>query len=409
MSGRIVRAGSKKSKPVKPEKPYPTFPLFSHASGKWAKKVRGRMHYFGEWADPEGALNEWLAVKDYLIAGRDPKEAIGYDINDLVHDFLDSKQQQHRHGELTLAGLNDYQKAGQMIANFFGKARLVATLDTPDFSRLRSNFPESWAPATVNNQIARISAIFNFAYDEGKVDRPIRKGKNFKRVSRKRQRLERAKKPKRLFDAVELHRLIGAADFQLKAMILLGINCGYGNADCGRLEIPTIDFKRSWIEDLRQKTAVERAAWLWPETIQALQHAIDNRYSSAPASLAERVFVTKRRQSWYKENGKSDPISVAFRKLTEKVGCRREGIGFYSLRHTFETIAGNSRDQIAVNYVMGHSDESMAQVYREGIDPKRIIAACSFVRRWFLRGRWPLVRMKMPKNVRRIQFNEQTA
>lgn len=406
MSGRIVRATDTKSKRVKPEKPRPDFPLFAHACGKWAKKVRGRTHYFGEWADPEGALNEWLAKKDYLIAGRHPHEPEGYDVEDLVNDFLDSKDEQRKLGELTRAGLNDYQRAGQLVANFFGKSRLISTLDTPDFTRLRASFPDSWATATINNQIARISAIFNFAFEEGKIDRPIRKGKNFKRVSRKRQRLERAKKPKRLFEAAELHRLINAAGFQMKAMILLGINCAYGNADCGRLEIPMIDFKQSWLEDLRPKTAVERAAWLWPETIEALRYAIENKYAHAPPSLFDRVFVTKRRQSWFKENGKSDPISVAFRKLTDQVGCRREGVGFYGLRHTFETIAGNSKDQIAVNYVMGHVDASMSQVYREGIDPRRIKAVCEFVRRWFLRGRWSTVRMRLPDGPTRLPLRQ---
>jgi hypothetical protein len=36
-------------------------------------------------------------------------------------------------------------------------------------------------------------------------------------------------------------------------------------------------------------------------------------------------------------------------------------------RHTFETIGGESRDQVAVNHIMGHADNSMAGVYRERI------------------------------------------
>lgn len=388
MTGRILRNNRAKPKRVKPKKPYPDFPLFAHASGKWAKKVRGRMHYFGSWDDPIGALNEWLAQKDYLIAGTDPKFGEGeHDIGSLVNDFLDSKEQQKSDGDLTQAAFDDYFRVCERLASFFGKSRLLSTIDAPDFQRLRASFPDTWNPSTVNNNIARISAVFNFAYEVGAVDRPIRKGPNFKRISRKRQRLERAKKPKKLFSAQEIHKLIDAADFQLKAMILLGINAAYGNADVGRLTIPMIDFKRSWMEGLRQKTAIERSAWLWPETIAAINEAIENKYPNAPNSLADHVFVTKRRQQWHKEDGSADPLSTAFQKLSKAVGCYRRGVGFYALRHTFETIAGNAKDQIAVNYVMGHCDDSMAEVYREGIDPQRIIDVCSYVRDWWLKGK----------------------
>ncbi len=66
----------------------------------------------------------------------------------------------------------------------------------------------------------------------------------------------------------------------------------------------------------------------------------------------------------------------------KSVGVHREGIGFATLRHVFRTIADGSRDQVAVNRIMGHSDTTMAAVYRERIEDSRLRAVAEYVHGW---------------------------
>src|SRR3954451_24209123 len=79
--------------PVRPSKPYPDFPLFPHAAGVWAKKIRGKMHYFGPWSDPDGALAKYLEQQDALHAGRKPRpDPAAATVNDAANAFLNQKK-----------------------------------------------------------------------------------------------------------------------------------------------------------------------------------------------------------------------------------------------------------------------------------------------------------------------------
>src|SRR5687768_3468581 len=80
-------------KPTKPNKPYPEFPLFAHAAGVWAKKIRGRLVYFGPWDDADGALKKYLEQMDDLHAGRTPRpDPEALTVKGLANHFLNSKQ-----------------------------------------------------------------------------------------------------------------------------------------------------------------------------------------------------------------------------------------------------------------------------------------------------------------------------
>lgn len=61
----------------------------------------------------------------------------------------------------------------------------------------------------------------------------------------------------------------------------------------------------------------------------------------------------------------------------------------YALRHTFATMAGECCDQVAVNCIMGHADDSMAANDHEGISDGRLQDASNTVRSWLFGSRKP--------------------
>jgi len=371
------------TKPAKPSKPYPDFPLFPHAAGVWAKKIRGQLHYFGPWADPDGALAKYLEQKDALHAGRKPREdTAGVTVKDVANAFLNHKDALLDAGELSPRSRADYQEAADLLVSQLGKSRLVADLGPDDFAAMRKRMAKKWGPVRLGNIIQRVRSIFKHAFDSDLIPAPVRFGPGFARPSAKTLRLHRAKQGPKLFTADEVRRLIGAADVQLKAMLLLGINCGFGMSDCGRLPLSALDLEAGWADFARPKTGIARRCPLWPETVAAIQEALASRPKPKRADLAGLVFLTAQGYAWHKQ-AMSGPACFKVGKLLKSLGINgRKGIGFYTLRHTFRTVADETRDQVAVDHVMGHADPSMAGHYREKIGDERLQAVSDHVRAW---------------------------
>jgi integrase len=369
---------------VKPRKPHPDFPLFPHATKRWAKKVRGKLCYFGPWSDPERALATWLDQKDELLAGRTPRaKTEGLAIKGLANHFLTAKRHLLDTRELSQRTFDDYYATCARLIDVFGKTRLVIDLAASDFNLLRAKLAKTWGPVAVGNEINRIRGVFKYAFDAALIDRPVRYGPQFKRPSRKVLRIARAEKGPRLFEAEQLRKIIAAAEPGLRAMILLGINAGLGNSDCGNLQFRHLNLDSGWLNYPRQKTGVERRVPLWAETITALRAVIGKRKPPKDVGDQNCVFVTKYGQRWAKA-GRNNPISAEFRKLLIDLKLHRAGLNFYALRHSFETIGGETADQVAVDAVMGHAPvaNDMASVYRERINDDRLLAVTAHVRQW---------------------------
>jgi integrase len=379
---------------TKPSKPHPDFPLFPHDTKRWAKKIRSMMHYFGSWDDPDGALKSYLEHKDALHAGRKPKEvSTGVTVKDMCNAFLNHKKALQDAGELSPRTWRNCEEATIVLVSRLGKSWLIVDLGQDDFADLRKWMAKKWGPVRLGDFIQRIRCVFKHAYDSELLAAPIRYGPGLARPTKKTIRLSRAKRGLKMFEAEEIRAMVEGKNIAtedgerrvkpttaLKAMILLGINCGYGNSDCGTLPLSALDLERGWINYHRPKTGITRRNSLWPETVEALRVVLAQRKEPKDAAHADLVFITKRSGSFLKADD-WNPIASEMRKHLKALGITDHRT-FYALRHTFKTIGGEAKDQVAVDALMGHTRDDMASVYRERISDERLKAVSDHVRKW---------------------------
>jgi integrase len=375
----------------KPEKPYPEFPLFYHKTGQWAKKVRGRMIYFG--VDHDKALAKWLADRDYLLAGTTPPlHRDGITVRELANRFLNAKKRLVETGELSARTWRDYYLTCERLVDRLGKGRAVDTLNGPDFEQLRATIAKTFGPVALGNEIQRVRTVMKFAWDEQLIDKPVRFGASFKKPSLKTMRKARHAAGPKMLEAAAVRKIIDAAGVPMKAMALLAVNCGLGNLDVANLTLASLDLEGGWLNYPREKTGIGRRCPLWPETVTAIREAIEERPEPKNDADSELVFLTRSRNRWVRvkprkdEKGNDKPglpidsIQKEWRKLLEGVNVRH--VSFYRLRHIHRTVADGAKDQPAADHIMGHVDPSMSAVYRERVDDARLKSVVQIVHDW---------------------------
>ncbi|MCX5643572.1 MAG: tyrosine-type recombinase/integrase [Phycisphaerae bacterium] len=204
--------------------------------------------------------------------------------------------------------------------------------------------------------------MYNWALDNEIIDRSPRL-KALKKVTP-----QKAEKP--TFTPPQIQALLQDAGVQMKAMIWLGLNCGFGCTDCAELRWKNLDLDHGRVTFPRGKTGIGRNLPLWPETVQALLTV---------AKQGELAFYTHSGNPWVRtisskqEDGttkytKDGAVTKEFSKLMKKAGIEApKGVGFYTLRRTAATVAANSGDSFAVQKLLGHADVKMASTYVQNI------------------------------------------
>ena len=362
----------------KPRKPYPAFPLYAHASGRWAKKIRGKTHFFGPWVDYQAALAKYLSLREDLEAGRQPQASPAptdaFTVQRMVAAYLAAKNLSLECGDMTLRTWQEYKSYGVRMIKVFGANTPVERLGPVDFQRLRAKLKKTHKSLfTLQGDVPKIKVYFSWAERQGYIDRQPRYGDGMARPSRAALERERSKQPSHVFTSAQLRAILDAAGPKMKAMILLGINCGFGNTDCANLTTNQLDLDRGWSTACRTKTGIPRRCPLWAETVEALRSVIQGRKVTD-----KHVFITI--------FGKPYSPRDLSRELGKVLKKAEAGSGdFYDLRRTCASIGVQVGDDDAVRTIMGHRRHSsdMLGVYnRLTVSDERLRAITDFVHDW---------------------------
>jgi integrase len=340
------------------------FPLTLHPTGQYCKKINGRLYYFG--SDKNHALEKYLSQSSYLHGNKEQTQKTSdgeMALKELCNLYLQYQYLKVQANALTARHHNEQIASLKKFMSFLGQARKIDEISTLDLQSYRRKLQKAYSTAhRMNLHISIMKAMFHWARKNDVLDSIP----NIDAVSRGKI----VYKQRLTFSPADIRQLLDAADVQMRAMIWLGLNCGFGCTDCAELKWSNLDFDNSRVKLARKKTGILRDLPLWPETIEALKMI---------PRKGELVFYTSRGNPFVRtilktdDNGNSkyttqNSITRKFSRLMKKAGLVvPKGTGFYTLRRTAATIAARSGDPFAVQRLLGHADLQMATRYVQDV------------------------------------------
>jgi integrase len=340
------------------------FPLTLHSTGQFCKKIKGKLYYFG--THKNAALERYLEQAAYLHTGKGTKPNSANNnlsLKTVCNLYLDYQDSRATIAEITRSYVYDQTRLLRDFVRYIGPNRIISNISTIDLQNYRKKLVKTGKAAnTINNRITAIKAMYTWALDNG----VINSTPNLKAI--KKVVISKTERP--TFSIAQIQELLQNATTQMKAMIWLGLNCGFGCTDCAELKWENLDVEKTRVCFPRGKTGIRRNLPLWPETIQALKQV---------PRTDKLVFYTTKGNPWVRtikgtdkygreKYTKENAISKQFSKLLKKADIKTEkGVGFYTLRRTAATLAAKSGDPFAVQKLLGHADLKMATIYVQDV------------------------------------------
>jgi len=299
---------------------------FHKRTGQFYVTRGGKRIYLG--IDRETAMEKYHHLALGIARPSPSPGGTPISVKELANRFLVAQQANWRNPLDTLRCYREW--LGRFLGDHPGLRADAVTAEA--FAAWKLNLrSRGYAAESINHFLNAVRAMFAFAEQNGM----LKRAPALKRVKNER-RTNHGGPGKPLYSVAQISELLCNTDSQMYAMILLGLNCGFGPKDIRDLTWDHFDGDRVTLP--RSKTGVSQTFMLWQETTQAL-HNVKRARAEKVANAVRRgnhrsdnghVFVTRFWRPWSK-----DAVAEQFRKLCKKAGV--PCYGFYRLRHCAST------------------------------------------------------------------------
>ena len=304
---------------------------------------------------------------------------------ELIRNYIEHRKEKVASGELSKQGFKEQERTFIRLLYHFDNVE-IDTLTPEDFKRFRSTVALLGGLDTLRKHINHVRALFSYGLKNRLIEREPFYGVEFDPPGTSSIYRERKKNDKSLSRMEILANACCTMNtkfwcpYQWKAIVFLAINAAYGPSDIANVR--RSDIHDGKITMARTKTGKPRVAFLWQETVQAIK---DYLYYERPAMTTDGndlLFINSNQRSWSRKERTGYNFTCLSHYFQKLLPVKREGVGFYSLRRTFATIADETLDAPAIGVVMGHVDRSMQGIYRQYITDDRIQRVCQYVHDW---------------------------
>tara|TARA_R110002073_G_scaffold152651_2_gene307252 strand:- start:176009 stop:177136 length:1128 start_codon:yes stop_codon:yes gene_type:complete len=347
--------------------------LTKSSDGRWRKQIDGKMRYFGS-VDPKSVNRSYKdAELRYLnfLAEREVKQPIEIKVAKLtVEEF----------GEKYLQNCFTRYERGDISATWFEKIRIsvchfieylqtdlplskLCEMHLDDYRNHTLALPISTSTNksislwTAKSRLDIVKLMIKWGYQMALIETLPRNLDQYSRITIPEPTVNR-------FSREEIHTLYSAASERTKMFMLLGLNCGMGQADISDLRVGEVAIEESRIVRKRTKTGVHSEFALWPRTVEMLK-----LHGNLDGEPTDRVFLSKSGHPLVREYfvddkfKRTDAIRSAFFRLMKKTKLPNHR-GFYSLRKTAASEI-EAIDPAVTEMFLAHSEKGMKRHYAE--------------------------------------------